>query len=151
MSFSTDDSYCDPSPIPSPQELSHLLDDPISLGKVTRRFSRKPTSSAILRYYRFVSHNVTQLEEELERCHKEREHLYNHLFDTKSFQSRIKPIVSEYRHRRALERRGYRPYGRISSPPHSPSTNNPPSTEGTLSRPLSPSPITLESCDAMLG
>jgi hypothetical protein len=115
--------------MPSPQELSHLITEPDSLHSIAREFASKPTSTAILRHYKFLSQSITQLEEELERHHMEREVVYTHLFDNQSFQARIRPIVNEYRQRRALTRQGFHPYSRTSDPPSIPSTNNPPSIE----------------------
>ena len=91
------DSYFASSPIPSPEELSHLLTEPDSLHSIARKFTSKPTSTAILRQYKFLSQSIAQLEEELERHHMEREVIYTHLFDNRSFQTRICPIVDKYR------------------------------------------------------
>jgi hypothetical protein len=134
-SSSSFDSYSAASHIPSPQELSHLLTEPESLHSVAHQFTSKPTSTAILRHYAFLSHSIAQLEEELERHQMEREVLYNHLFDNRSFQTRIRPIVNEYRKRRTLTRQGFHPYSRTSGSPsvspanNSPSINNSPSTK----------------------
>lgn len=134
-SSSSNDSYSASSPIPSPQELSHLITEPDSLHSIARKFTSKPTSTAILRYYKFLSQSIARLEEELERHQMEREVVYNHLFDNQSFRTRICPIVNEYRQKRALIRQRFHPYSRTSSSPnmnsanHSPSTNNSPSIE----------------------
>ena len=63
---SSSDSYSVLTLIPSPQELSNLITDPYTNEQVDRKFRSKPTLSAILRYYTFISHSITQLEEELE-------------------------------------------------------------------------------------
>ena len=111
------DSYSASSYLPSPQELSHLLTEHDSLHSIAHQFTSKPTSTAILRYYAFLSHSIVQLEEELE-CHQmEREVIYNHLFDNRSFQTRIRPIVNEYRKRGTLARQGFHPYNRTSGSP----------------------------------
>ena len=71
--------------MPSPQELSHLLTEPDSLHSIAHKFTSKPTSTAILRQYAFLSHSIAQLKEELE-CHQmEREVIYNQLFDNLLF------------------------------------------------------------------
>ena len=67
--------------MPSPQELSHLLTEPDSLHSIAHKFTLKPTSTAILRHYAFLSHSIAQLKEGLERHQMEREVIYNHLFD----------------------------------------------------------------------
>jgi hypothetical protein len=85
--------------MPSPQELSHLITEPDSLHSIAREFASKPTSTAILRHYKFLSQSITQLEEELERHQMEREVVYTHLFNNQSFQARIRPIVNEYQQR----------------------------------------------------
>ena len=77
---SSSDSYSAPASIPSPQELSSLITDPYTKEQVDQNFRNKPTSLAILRYYTFISHSITQLEEELEQHQQEREILYDNLF-----------------------------------------------------------------------
>jgi hypothetical protein len=134
-SSSSGDSYSAASHIPSPQELSHLLTEPDSLQSIAHQFTSKPTSTAILRHYAFLSHSIAQLEEELERHQMEREVIYDHLFDNRSFRTGIRPIVNEYRKRGTLTRQGFHPYSRTSRSPtvpsahNSPSTNNSPSTK----------------------
>ena len=91
-------------PISSPQELSNLITDPYTNEQVDRKFRNKPTSSAILRYYTFISHSIAQLEDELERHQQEREILYDNLFASQTFKYKIRPIVEEYRHHRAMRR-----------------------------------------------
>ena len=120
---SSSDSYSAPTLIPSPQELSNLITDPYTNEQVDRKFRNKPTLSAILCYYTFISHSITQLEEELERHQQEREILYDNLFASRTFKYKIHPIVEEYRHRRAMRRSIHHPYGRRASPSTS-STNN---------------------------
>jgi hypothetical protein len=165
----SDDSYSAPDPLPSPGEFSHLITEPDLQDTIYRRFIRKPTSSAILRYYVFLSHNIAQIEEDLERHYQERTVLWEHLFDSQSFRTRIRPIVRRYRHMRALKRRGYHPYGRMTSPKSS-SDNNSPSMEDIHLGPVPGRPSTpylqlstfnaeeqieehikLEDCDATLN
>jgi hypothetical protein len=146
MSFSSDDSYSTPSPIPSPQEFSHLITDPDTLHSIARRFASRKSSSTILRYYKFLSQSVAQLEEELERHQREREIIYDHLFDNRSFRMMIRPIVNEYRHKRTLIRQGFHPYSRTLGSPNISSTNNTPSIDEFPSQPAPiptsiPSPI----------
>ena len=72
---SSSNSYSTPTLIPSPEELSRLITNPYTNEQVDRKFRNKPTSSAILRYYTFISHSITELEGELERhppAHKAR-------------------------------------------------------------------------------
>lgn len=142
MSHSSDNSCCSLPPVPSPQELSHLLTDPNLLQTISRTFAQKRTTTAVLRYYNFLSSSIAALEEELERHQQERETIYDHLFESRSFTNRLQPIVSEYRHRRALHRRGFHPYGQFStpSPPNTTSpANQSPSTEEFHTQ-LSPQP-----------
>ena len=77
---SSSDSYSALALIPSPQELSNLITNLYTNEQVDQKFRSKPTSSAILHYYTFISHSITQLEEELERHQQEREILYDNLF-----------------------------------------------------------------------
>ena len=141
MSHSSDNSCCSLPPVPSPQELSHILTDPDLLQTISRKFAQKRTTTAVLRYYNFLSSSIATLEEELERHQQERETIYDHLFESQSFTNRLQPIVSEYRHRRALHRRGFHPYGqmRSPSPPNAFSANKSPSPEGFRTQ-LSPQP-----------
>ena len=128
MSTSSSDSYSAPTSIPSPQELSNLITDPYTNEQVDQKFRNKPTSSAILRYYTFILHSITQLEEELERHQQEREILYDNLFASGMFKYKICPIVEEYRHRRAMRRSIHHPYGR-KAPPSISSTDSSPMSE----------------------
>ena len=121
FTFSSSDSYSAPTLIPSPQELPHLITDLYINDQVDRKFKNKPTSSAILRYYTFISHSIVELKEELERHQQERETLYDNLFVSRTFRYRIRPIVGEYQHRRAMEWRGHHPC--------TSSTNSSPSSE----------------------
>ena len=125
---STSDSYSAPTLIPSPQELSNLITDLYTNEQVDRKFRNKPTSSAILRYYTFISHSITKLKGELERHQQEREILYDNLFTSRTFKYKICPIVEEYQHCRAMRRRSHHPYGCRASP-STPSTNSSPSSE----------------------
>ena len=113
---SSSNSYSAPALIPSPQELLSLITDPYTNKQVDRKFRSKPTSSAILHYYTFISHSITQLEEELERHQQEREILYDNLFASRTFKYKIRPIVEEYRHRCAMRRSIHHPYGQRTSP-----------------------------------
>ena len=113
--------------MPSPQELSHMLTESDLLHSITREFTSKTTSTAILRHYGFLSHSIARLEEELERHQMEQEVIYNRLFNNQSFQNRIHLIVNEYRQKQALR---FHPYSHTSDSSsmtpatHSPSTNN---------------------------
>ena len=135
---SSSDSYSAPASIPSPQELSNLITDPYTNEQVDRKFRNKPTSSAILCYYTFISHFITQLEEELERHQQEREILYDNLFASRTFKYNIRPIVEEYRHHRAMRQRGQHPYSRRASPSTSSTNNSSTSKEFPLFRAPSP-------------
>ena len=137
-SFSSSNSYSAPTLIPSPQELSHLITDLYINDQVNQKFKNKPTSSAILRYYTFISHSIAELKEELERHQQEWEILYNNLFATQKFCYRIRPIVGEYWHRRAMERRGHHPYSHKTSPSTSSTSSSPLSEEFPLLRAPSP-------------
>ena len=150
MSHSSDNSCSSLPPVPSPQELSHLLTDPNLLETISKSFAQKRTTTAVLRYYNFLSSSIAGLEEELERHQQERETIYDYLFESRSFTNRLKPIVSEYRHRRALHRRGFHPYGQLQtpSPPNISPANQSPSTEGFHTQ-LSPQPSGSIDCDPL--
>jgi hypothetical protein len=132
MSFSSDDSYSAPSPLPSPQEFSCIVTNPHMNDDIAQRFASKPSSSAYLRYYKSLSQSIELLEQELERQQMEREALFDQLFDSRSFRTRIRPIVSKYRHEQALIRRGFHPYSHTADSPPSSSSHEvsfPPSSE----------------------
>ena len=142
-SSSSNDSYSASYPasssMPSPQELSHLLTEPDSLHSIAHKFTSKPTSTTILRYYAFLSNSIAQLEEELERHQMEQEVVYNHLFNNRSFQNRIRPIVNKYQQKRVLICQGFHPYSCTSDSPNIPSANNLPSANNSPSTNNSPS------------
>src|SRR3977135_3710885 len=110
MSFSTVDEYSAPTTIPSHQELAEIIADPETNALIRRRFAYKASSAALIRNYNFVSQTIEELEEQLDRHHKERELLHDLMFESRSFRARIRPIVGLYRHRNAQRRRGFHPY-----------------------------------------
>ena len=55
---------------------------------------------------------------------QEREILYDNLFASRTFKYKIRPIVEEYRHRRAMRRSIHHPYGRRASPSTSPTDDS---------------------------
>jgi hypothetical protein len=132
-SSSSNDSCSVPSSIPSPQEFSHLITESDSLHSSACIFTSKPTSTTILRCPKFLSQSISQLEEELERHRMKWKVIHNHLFNNRSFQTRIRPIVNDYRQKRALIRQGFHPYSRTSGSLTMPSANNPPSTNNSPS------------------
>lgn len=116
--FSTDDEYSAPSPLPSPNEFSRLLNDPEFQTDINRRFARRPTTSCTLRFYQHISDTITQLEQEIERQKEERDYLWENLFNSRSFVGRIKPVMRNYRHKLALQRRGLERFRRTPTPYH---------------------------------
>jgi hypothetical protein len=109
------DQYAAPSLLPSPNEMSHMINDPVSLDQIDRKFKKRPISSAVIHNYYFITDTITRLETELERHNQERQTLHDYLMDDSTFRHRIRPIVADYRHRRALQRRGHHhPYGRTN-------------------------------------
>ena len=120
-------------PLILPHHLSHLLTEPDSLHSISHKFTSKPTSTTILRYYAFLSNSIAQLKEELERHQMEQEVVYNHLFNNRSFQNRIRPIINEYQQKWVLICQGFHPYSHTSDSPNIPSANNSPSTNNSPS------------------
>ena len=94
--FSTDDEYSAPSLLPSPNEMSHMINDPVSLDRIDRKFKKRPISSAVIHNYYFVTDTITRLEQELERHNQERQTLHDYLMNDTTFRSRIHPIVADY-------------------------------------------------------
>jgi hypothetical protein len=86
---------------------------------VSNTFASHPTSSATLRYYRFLSLSIDQLELDLERHRLEQQAIFTHLMDSGTFRMKIHPTVQEYRRRPS-----FHPYRRSSIPPTPPSFHN---------------------------
>jgi alpha-amylase/alpha-mannosidase (GH57 family) len=49
--------------------------------------------SVTLRYYQLLSENITRLEEDIERHIEECNTLWEHLFESDSFRTRIRPVI----------------------------------------------------------
>ena len=78
-------------------ELPHLLVDPDTLYLVTRNFASHPTSTATLRHYHFLSLSIDRLELDLERHRLEQQAIFSYLMESRTFRTKIQPIVDEYR------------------------------------------------------
>ena len=101
--------------IPSPQELSDITFDERTLRKIARKFRRRPADHSLLRYYHFLSVTIEELENSLERAQLERESIHEHLFESRRFTNRIKPLIEDFRQERAVRRRSSHPYDRPRS------------------------------------
>lgn len=117
-------------------ELSRILVDPDTLYRVSRTFASHPTSSATLRYYRFLSLSIDRLELDLERHRLEQQSIFTHLMDSGTFRMKIHPIIQEYR-----RRPGFHPYGRSSTSPTPPSFHNRVNTDTSPTQRISTSDI----------
>ena len=124
MAFSSDDSTCAPTSIPTPKEFSWLISDKDALFALKRKFTKQPTHAAVLRNYEFIMMTITSLEQQLERQIAEREALYEYLFEQKNFLTQVRPIVKQYRHKLAMIRRGFHPYHRPTTPSNKSSTSS---------------------------
>ena len=83
-------------------ELSYLLVNPDTLYLVARNFASHPTSTATLRHYRFHSLSIDRLELDLE-CHRlEQQAIFSYLMESRTFRTKIQPIVDEYRQKARL-------------------------------------------------
>ena len=100
-------------------ELPHLLVDPDTLYLVARNFASHPTSTATLRHYRFLSLSIDRLELDLERHRLEQQAIFSYLMESRTFRTKIQPIVDEYRRKAHLHRDR-----RSSYPSTLPSFNN---------------------------
>ena len=100
----------------TPQELSRLLLAPDMTLTVSKSFENYPTSTATLRHYAFLSQSIATLEEELERHQLEREHIFDHMMQSRLFRHKIRPIVTKYRPT-APRRTRFHPYGGTSPSP----------------------------------
>jgi hypothetical protein len=138
----SDDSYSAPDPVPSSGELSCLLADPDVQPSLRNRFIRRQTQSVTLCYYQILSENITRLEEDIERHVEECNTLWEHLFESNSFRTRIRPVVRQYRHKLALIRWGFHPYGRPTTTPSPSTSNSSPSSSGIHLGPIRPRPST---------
>ena len=83
-------------------ELLHLLVYPDMLYLVARNFASNPTSTATLRHYRFLSLSIDQLELDLERHCLEQQAIFFYLMESRTFRTKIQPIVDEYRRKACL-------------------------------------------------
>ena len=108
------------------------------IHSVARRFSQHSASTAILRFYLFLSSSIEQLEKELERHQQERETLYDHLFENRTFCTRFQPLLDEFRQQQMEIHRATHPYSRPTDSPTPMTTNNPPSNAvpGTKEMPI---------------
>ena len=93
--FSSDDSTCARTQIPSPNEFSPLSIDPYAPQLLKSKFTGS-SSAAILRHYQFLSGTIETLENELARHKDERRTLHDALFENAKFRYRICPIVETY-------------------------------------------------------
>jgi hypothetical protein len=128
-SSSSDNLSTTAEPVLSPTELSRLISEPDMLYSISTTFASKPTTTATLRYYAFLSRSINQLELDLDRHQLELQAMFVHLMETRSFQTKIRPIVHEYR--RKIRSR-FHPYSRTSNSPTPPSTNNSPSIDNEI-------------------
>ena len=85
-------------------ELPHLLVNPDTLYLVARNFASHPTSTATLRHYRFLSLSIDRLELDLEHHRLEQQAIFSYLMESRTFRSKIQPIVDEYRRKACLHR-----------------------------------------------
>jgi len=122
--FSSDDSTCARTQVPSPNEFSRLSLDPYASRMITNKFRRSSTA-VVLREYQFLSTTIETLENELERHRDERRALYDALFENTKFRRRIRPIVETYRHRLALKRRGHQLRSRPPTPYYTTNASSP--------------------------
>ena len=73
MAFSSDDSTCAPTSVPTPNEFSRLMGDEDTLFDLKRKFAQRPTHAAVLRNYEFITMTINSLKEQLERQTVERD------------------------------------------------------------------------------
>jgi hypothetical protein len=106
------------------QELSRLLLAPHMNSPIARTFEHHPTSTAILRYYSFLSQSIVTLEDELERHQLEREQIFNSLMNSKTFRRRILPLVTNFRPTEPRRTR-FHPHGYTSPSPSPVSESSP--------------------------
>ena len=105
-----------PPPLLSPDELSRLIIETDLAYPIARAFASKPTSTAVLRNYAFLSRSIDGLELDLERHRLEQQALFTYLMESRTFQTKIQPIVHQYRRRNGHTRYRYHPYDRTPSP-----------------------------------
>ena len=105
-----------PPPMLSPDELSCLIIETDLAYPIARAFASKPTSTAVLRNYAFLSRSIDRLKLDLERHRLEQQALFTYLMESRTFQTKIQPIVHQYRRRNGHTRYRYHPYDRTPSP-----------------------------------
>ena len=119
-STTSNNSLTASSSIISPHEFSRLITEPEMTRSLARAFASRPTSTAILCYYFFLSRSIDRLEQDLERHRHEQNTLFDHLFKSRRFRMKVEPIIQRYRQPTPR----YHPYGHTPSPPGTPSDNN---------------------------
>ena len=108
------------SSIISPHEFSCLITEPKMTHSLAKAFASRPTSTAILCYYFFLSQSIDRLEQELEQHQHEQNTLFDHLFKSRRFRMKVQPIIQQYQQLTSH----YHPYGHTPSPPSMASDNN---------------------------
>ena len=88
MSSSSDESSILYAP-----ELAQMMLDPITLNRLADDFSPDRASTALLRYFGFISHRIAELEEDLNYHRGEREEIFNFATENAEFRRTLRPIV----------------------------------------------------------
>ena len=127
-------------------ELPHLLVNPDMLYLVARNFASHPTSTATLRHYRFLSLSIDRLKLDLERHHLEQQAIFSYLMGSRTFRTKIQPIVDKYWQKASLHQDRQSP-----SPSTLPSFNNhvhPPPTADDIPQETAPYKFSHSSCSS---
>jgi hypothetical protein len=114
------------------QELADLVADTRNHAFLHGAFPPDSHSSTLLQYFAYASKNAYDMEQELERHHRERQEIFEILQGNRRFRQRIRPIVNFHRRTAANIPRPTRvrahPYRRPSTP-HS--SNSPSSSSSS--------------------
>lgn len=91
----------------SPSELSDMTLDNRMVTPLNDVFDNDNPDAAHLRHYSYISLNIERLKNELDRHDEERRELFDHMRNSEDFQSRIQPVLNDYR--RLTRRSGFSP------------------------------------------
>ena len=81
----------------SPHKLTNLILDDATIPLLEHAFRNDPITHAHLQQYHFVSSEIKQLENTLDRYLQERQTLFHHIMKFGKIERTMKPVVDSYR------------------------------------------------------
>jgi hypothetical protein len=127
----------------TPAELTHILENETFHSVLDTAFPPGYSSTTNLRHFAFISHTIAKMERELTRFKREKEFLFDELWNSNRFKQCMSPIVQQSRQlRRENAQRQASPHHHPYSRPTSPNTSSSPSARSVV--------ITADSVNALL-